>query len=242
LIGAPAAGLRREGELEPAPLPRLDGGIGAVPTQLEVVRIGARKGYLADLQRGLAIIPQTDSERFAFIARCNAPEVVARWIDCELRGANRPDRSSGDLYPVWTLGRVAFNQQRGTMGAHCCGREDYPDAAVLPGGYAPIHATVSGYAEERGAKQPDAGDLQRRVADTCDRDRSFINPASNIQIAEFQLGRRHTGARRRRLDAEPIERHVHSLSGRIVSDDQRRPALSAGPWSVDNSDRTLIAL
>src|SRR5262249_14594423 len=40
LIGAPGAGLRREGEFEPALLSRLDGGIGAVPTQLEVVWIG----------------------------------------------------------------------------------------------------------------------------------------------------------------------------------------------------------
>src|SRR4029434_4637529 len=52
----------------------------------------------------------------------------------------------------------------------------------------------------------------------------------------------HTGARRRSLDAEPVERHVQSMSGRIVSDDQRRPALSAGLWSVNNPDRTSIAL
>src|SRR5262249_27662284 len=51
-----------------------------------------------------------------------------------------------------------------------------------------------------------------------------------------------TGARRRRLDAFPVERHVHSLRGSIVSDDQRRPALSAGLWSVANPDLTSIAL
>src|SRR5262249_39110495 len=162
--------------------------------------------------------------------------------DRELRRANRFDRSSADLYPVWTLRRVAFNQQRGAMGAYGSGREDYTDAAGLLGDYAPIRTTVRGDAEERSDLQPDAGDLQRRFADTGDRDGSFISPASDFQIAEFQLGRRQTGARRRRLDAEPVERHVHSMSGRIVSDDQRRPALSTALWSVDNPDRTSIAL
>src|SRR5262245_23220668 len=128
------------------------------------------------------------------------------------------------------------------MGAYGAGREDYTDAAGLLGGYAPIRTTVSGDAEERSHLQPDAGDLQRRFADTCESDGSFNSPASDFQIAEFQLGRRHTGARRRRLDAEPVERHVHSMSGRIVSDDQRRPTLSTSPWSVDNPDRTSIAL
>ena len=42
--------------------------------------------------------------------------------------------------------------------------------------------------------QPDAGDYQRRFADTCESDGSFINPASDFQIAEFQLGGRHASA------------------------------------------------
>ena len=73
-------------ELEPALLSRLDGGIGAGLTQLEVARICSREGYLADLQRGFAVIPQAYNERFAIISRCNAAEIVARGSDRELRG------------------------------------------------------------------------------------------------------------------------------------------------------------
>src|SRR5919201_303227 len=63
----PPAGsdLRREGEIDAAFLSWPEGGIGAVWTQLEVARVGAREDYLADLQRGLAIIPQADSKRLA---------------------------------------------------------------------------------------------------------------------------------------------------------------------------------
>ena len=82
LIGAPGADLRHEGELEPALLSRLDGAIGAGLTQLEVARICSREGYLADLQRGFAVIPQAYNERFAIIARCNTPEIV-------VNGSNR---------------------------------------------------------------------------------------------------------------------------------------------------------
>src|SRR5262249_37984455 len=166
------------------------------------------EGYLADLQRCLAIIPQADSKR---LARCKVPEIELPGSDRELRWANLFDRSSADLYPVWALRRIAFNQQRGAMGAYGSGRVDYTDTARLLGDYAPIRTTVCGDAEERSDLQPDPCDLQRRFADTCESDGSFISPASDFQIAEIQLGRRQTGARRRRLDAEPVERHVHSM-------------------------------
>src|SRR5215510_15026064 len=112
LVGSPGADLRGEGEIEAAFLSWLEGGIGAVRTQLEVGRSGAREGYLADLQRGLAIIPQADSKR---LARCKVPEIEVPGSNRELRWTNLVDRSSADLYPVWRLRRGALNQQCGAM-------------------------------------------------------------------------------------------------------------------------------
>src|SRR5215510_6067151 len=146
LVGSPGADLRGEGEIEAAFLSWLEGGIGAVWTHLEVARIGAHEGYLADLQRGLAIIPQADGKR---LARCSAPEIEVPGSDRELRWTNLFDRSSTHFYPVWTLRRVAFNQQCGAMGPYGSGRKEYTDAAGLLGDYAPIRTTVGGDAEER---------------------------------------------------------------------------------------------